>query len=58
MLRTQYPAIQQFFNASHPSIPFFVASLIGLIIILLPGMFRRRNHLPVKGRVNLPLKGD
>jgi hypothetical protein len=51
MLRTEYPAIQQFFNARHPSIPFFVASFIGLLFILLPAMLRRTNRFPVKGRV-------
>ena len=52
MLRTNYPAIQQLFHASHPSIPFFVAALLGLFLILLPPMLRRTNKFPVKGRVN------
>ena len=55
MLRTNYTAIQQLFNAPHPSVPFFVASLVGLLIIFLPAMFRRTNKFPVKGRVSDPL---
>jgi hypothetical protein len=53
--RTNYPAIQQLFQASHPSIPFFVAAFLGLIIIFLPAMFRRTNKFPVKGRVREPV---
>ena len=52
MLRSNnYPALQELFNASHPSIPFFVAALVGLLLILLPAMLRRENKFPVKGRV-------
>ena len=52
MLRdNNYPAIQELFSASHPSIPFFVASVIGLVLILLPVMLRRENKFPVQGRV-------
>ena len=54
MFRSTYPAIQEFFHARHPSIPFFIASFLGLLFVLLPAMFRRRNHLPVKGRVRNP----
>jgi hypothetical protein len=51
MFRTNYTAIQQLTHASHPSIPFFVATLLGLFLIFLPAMFRRTNKFPVKGRV-------
>jgi hypothetical protein len=51
MQRTTYPAIQQFFNASNPATPFFIASFVGLLFILLPTMLRRRNKFPVNGRV-------
>jgi hypothetical protein len=54
MFRSNYPAIQELFHSPHPSIPFFVASFIGLLFILLPAMFRRTNKFPVKGRV-IPL---
>ena len=52
MQRTTYPAIQQFFNASNPATPFFIASFVGLLFILLPTMLRRRNKFPVNGRVS------
>ena len=56
MFRTNYTAIQELTHASHPSVPFFVATLLGLAFIFLPAMFRRTNKFPVKGRVNSPLK--
>jgi hypothetical protein len=52
--RNNYPAIQQFFNASHPAIPFFIASAFGLFLLALPMLFRRTNKFPVKGRVSDP----
>ena len=55
MFRSTYPAIQELFHARHPSIPFFAASFLGLLFILLPAMLRRRNRLPVNGRVSAPL---
>ena len=61
MFRSTYPAIRELFHAPHPAIPFFVASFLGLLLILLPAMlFRRTNKFPVKGRVNFlhPLNHD
>jgi hypothetical protein len=54
MLRTNYTSIQQLFHASHPSIPFFIAAFLGLLIIFILPMFRRTNKFPVKGRVIVP----
>ena len=61
MFRTTYPAIRELFHAPHPAIPFFAASLFGLLLILLPAMLlRRTNKFPVKGRVAFldPLNRD